>query len=90
MDEEYPVQNIEISLAPRWAAFVSSHRWHRSQESFVRAGRVHVRLRVRLCPEVVAWILGFGPDARVVGPLLLKRRIARLAKQMAKTHGAAV
>ena len=90
VDEEYPVQNIEISLAPRWAAFVSSHRWHRSQESFVRAGRVHVRLRVRLCPEVVAWILGFGPDARVVGPLLLKRRIARLAKQMAKTHGAAV
>jgi len=80
VDEDYPVQNIEVSLAPRWAAFVRSHRWHRSQESFVRSGRVHVRLRVRLCPEVVAWILGFGPDARVVGPPLLKRRIARLAR----------
>jgi len=88
VDEDYPVQNVEVSLAPRWTAFVRSHRWHRSQESFVRAGRVHVRLRVRLCPEVVAWILGFGPDARVVGPPVLKRRIARLARQMAKTHAA--
>src|SRR5882672_7141507 len=87
VDEEYPVQNIEISLAPRWAAFVSSHRWHRSQESFVRAGRVHVRLRVRLCPEVVAWILGFGPDARVVGPPSLKRQIVTLVRGMVRAHG---
>ena len=60
-----PVTSIEVSLAGTWASFVQSHRWHKSQESFMRGGRIHVRLRVRLCPEVVAWILGFGPDARV-------------------------
>ena len=61
VEEKYPIQRIEVSLLPRWTAFVHSHRWHRSQESFRRAGRLHVRLRVRLCPEVVAWSLGFGP-----------------------------
>ena len=88
VEDKYPVTPIEVSLAGRWAPFVKSHRWHRSQESFVRAGRVHVRLRVRLCPELVAWILGFGPDIRVVEPEPLRRRIARLARQMAKAHAA--
>ena len=82
-------EDIEVSLAPRWAAFVRSHRWHRSQESFVRAGRIHVRLRVRVCPEVVGWVLAFGPDVRVIGPPALGRRIARLARQMARLTSAA-
>src|SRR5438874_4198545 len=82
VEEKYPIEQIEVSLAPTWKPFVASHRWHRSQESFVRAGRVHVRLRVRLCPEVVSWILGFGPDARVVGPPQLKRQIAEMVRAM--------
>src|SRR5262249_61899319 len=85
-DAWFPVTNIEVSLAPRWSSFVKSHRWHRSQESFRRGGRIHVRLRVRLDPEVVAWILGFGPDVRVVDPPALRRRVARIAQQMARAH----
>jgi len=88
VDDKYPIEQIEMSLAPRWASFVRSHRWHRSQESFVRSGRVHVRLRVRVCPELVSWILGFGPEARVIGPPRLKRQIGRLAQRMARTHQA--
>jgi predicted DNA-binding transcriptional regulator YafY len=86
VEEKYPVTDIEVSLAKLWAPFVQSHRWHRSQESFVKGGRIHVRLRVRLCPEVISWVLGFGPDVRVVGPPHLRRRIASLARQMAKVH----
>ena len=86
VDEKYPIAQIEISLAPRWASFIRSHRWHRSQESFVRSGRVHVRLRVRVCPELISWILGFGPEARVIGPPRLKRQIGRLAQRMSRTH----
>jgi predicted DNA-binding transcriptional regulator YafY len=65
---------------------VHSHRWHRSQEAFLRGGRIHVRLKVRLCPEVISWVLGFGPEARVVGPPALRRRIAHLVQQMARVH----
>ena len=86
VDKRYPIEDIEVTLARRWATFVRSHRWHRSQESFLRAGRVHVRLRVRVCPELVSWILGFGPDVRVIGPPPLKQRIARLTREMAKVH----
>jgi len=86
VDDKYPIEQIEMSLAPRWTSYVRSHRWHRSQESLVRSGRVHVRLRVRVCPELVSWILGFGPDARVIGPPRLKRHIGRLAQRMARTH----
>jgi len=89
VDDKYPIEQIEMSLAPRWTSYVRSHRWHRSQESFVRSGRVHLRLRVRLCPELVSWILGFGPEARVIGPPRLKRQIGRLAQRMARTHRAA-
>src|SRR5436305_4540293 len=88
VEEKYPIEEIEVSLAPMWKPFVKSHRWHRSQQSFVRAGRVHVRLRVRLCPEVVSWILGFGPDARVVGPPRLKRQIADLVRAMYRVSAA--
>ena len=88
VDDKYPIEQIEMSLAPRWTSYVRSHRWHRSQESAVRSGRVHVRLRVRVCPELVSWILGFGPDARVIGPPRLKRHIGRLAQRMARTHHA--
>ena len=58
------------------------------QESFVRAGRVHVRLRVRVCPELVSWILGFGADVRVIEPQSLRLRIARLSREMEKAHHA--
>jgi predicted DNA-binding transcriptional regulator YafY len=88
VEERYAIQDVEVSFNRRWAPFVQSHRWHRSQESFVREGRIHVRLRVRLCPEVIQWILGFGPDVRVVDPPALRRRIAGLAARMARVHGA--
>jgi predicted DNA-binding transcriptional regulator YafY len=86
VDAKYPVQHIEVSLAPRWITFVRSHRWHRSQESFVRGGRVHVRLRVRVCPEVIQWLLGFGADVQILAPVALRERIARLSARMAKVH----
>ena len=86
VDEKYPVQVVEVSLARRWATFVRSHRWHRSQEAFMRGGRIHVRMRVRLCPEVLAWVLGFGADVRVIGPPALRERVARVAGQMIKAH----
>jgi predicted DNA-binding transcriptional regulator YafY len=89
VDAKYPVQHIEVSLAPRWTTFVRSHRWHRSQESFVRGGRVHVRLRVRVCPEVIQWLLGFGADVQIIAPVALRERIARLTARMAKVHAKA-
>ena len=53
----------------------------------MRGGRVHVRMRVRICPEVIQWLLGFGADVQIVAPVALRDRIARVAARMAKMHG---
>ncbi len=87
VDPKYAVERVELSLAPRWTHFVKSHRWHHSQESFTKGNRVHVALTVRFCPEVLAWILSFGPDARVVGPARVRREVAAKVRALALVYG---
>ncbi len=89
VDPKYEVERLEVSLDPRWAHYVKTHRWHRSQRTWTEKGRVHLELRVRLCPEVVAWVLSFGPDAQVVSPPRFRSKIASLAKQLANLYDAA-
>jgi predicted DNA-binding transcriptional regulator YafY len=86
VDPKYPVERVEISLHPRWAHYVKTHRWHRSQHTWVDRGRTHLELRVRVCPEVVAWVLSFGPDAQVVSPPAFRATIAGLAEQLAEQY----
>jgi predicted DNA-binding transcriptional regulator YafY len=43
-------------------------------------------LRVRVCPELEAWILGFGEDAEVVAPAALRQRMGQRAQELAKTY----
>src|SRR5262249_11159057 len=81
ISEKYPVRDIVLRLAPRWRHYVQSHHWHDSQQCQVEAnGGVLLRLRVRACPELIAWILSFGEEAEVVAPEDLQSVIpARLA-----------
>ncbi|PTL75418.1 WYL domain-containing protein [Vitiosangium sp. GDMCC 1.1324] len=41
---------------------------------------------VHLCPEVEAWVLGFGDEAEVIGPPELRERVARKARAMAQRY----
>jgi predicted DNA-binding transcriptional regulator YafY len=75
-----PVAKIVLRLHPRWATYARTHRWHDSQVVSVRQDHVRVELRVGVCPELEAWILGFGEQAEVVAPKELRSRTAsRLA-----------
>lgn len=76
-------QDVELRLDQKWAAFALTHRWHRSQEVSVQDGGVRVRMRVRVCPELVAWILGFGETAEVIKPHALREKIAAV---LARAH----
>lgn len=86
VDPKYPLERVEMSLDPRWAHYVKSHRWHPSQEARRHNGRIQLSLRVRVCPEVIAWILSFGADAHVVSPASLRMEIARRVEQMAQAY----
>ena len=72
-----PVQDLVLKLHKHWTTYAQSHRWHDSQRVEVAADHVIVRMHVRICPELAAWILGFGEEAEVVSPASLRAELAR-------------
>lgn len=44
-------------------------------------GHVHVRLRAGITDEMVRWLLGFGPDCRVLAPASLRDRVRAMAEE---------
>jgi len=83
---DLPVRDVVLKLHTQWAVYAQSHRWHDSQTVEVGADGVRVRLRVRLCPELEAWILGFGEQAEVLAPPELMTRVATRASQLAAAY----
>ncbi|MFE8603933.1 WYL domain-containing protein [Archangium violaceum] len=85
-NDEQRVEHVELKLAPRWAAHVKSHRWHRSQRAKVADGQVLIHLDVRICPEVEAWILGFGEEAEVLQPRWLRDKISKRVEALRQRY----
>jgi hypothetical protein len=83
---DMPVHDIELKLGKQWTTYAQSHRWHDSQRVEVAADHVIVRMRVRVCPEVEAWILGFGEEAEVLAPASLRARTAKKARALAQIY----
>jgi proteasome accessory factor B len=81
-----PVRDVELKLGQRWMTYAQTHRWHDSQTVRVERDHVVVRMRVRLCPELEAWLLGFGEDAEVVAPAELRTRIAKRVGEAARAY----
>ena len=88
MQEEQATEHVELKLNSRWAAHVKSHRWHRSQRVRVTGGEVHIHLDVCVCPEVEAWVLGFGEEAEVLQPKWLRDKIARRVDALQQRYSA--
>ena len=84
---DLPVHDVELRLRKQWATYAQSHRWHDSQKVEVQRDCVIVRMHVRVCPELEAWILGFGEEAEVVGPAALRAKIAKRVAGMAGVYG---
>jgi hypothetical protein len=81
-----PVSKVVLRLHRRWATYAKSHRWHDSQVVVVRPDHVRVELSVGLCPELEAWILGFGEHAKVLAPEELQKRVASRLKAAAGSY----
>ncbi len=68
---EEPSQEVKIWISPDWAYFVKERRWHPTQAlNPQKDGSVILTMR---CGgfELTAWVLSFGPGARVLGPQML-------------------
>jgi|GEM_PF-1313375 len=81
------IEEIEVKLTGPWANYALTHLWHPIQETVDNGdGTVTVRLRVRLCPEIETWILGFGEFASVLKPAALRETVAARARAAAARH----
>ena len=69
-------QQVRILLDPLAASLTSERKWHPSQKmTYRKDGSAELSLKVGLAPDLEAWILGWGPRAKVLAPTALKNRI---------------
>jgi len=74
--DDDPVE-VRLHFAPAASALVRETRWHPSQQLEPAGdGGVELRLTVASTTELVPWILGWGPNCRVLAPKDLRGRIA--------------
>jgi predicted DNA-binding transcriptional regulator YafY len=74
-------EKIVIEFSPAAARFVRERDWHPSQRiDDTSAGGVVLTLNVCNDYALRAWILGFGPDAKVIAPAGLARDVVEAAR----------
>ena len=71
LTDDNPVEDVVLRLSSEWMRFADTHRWHPEQ----RIDGETLRLRVRVCPELVSWILSKG--AVVMAPDRLRVEVRR-------------
>jgi proteasome accessory factor B len=72
---ESPVK-VAVEFLPAVASYVSERQWHATQR--VRAlkdGAIRLELEVAVTPDLIQWILGFGPHAVVQEPEALRQKV---------------
>jgi hypothetical protein len=88
---EDPVEEVVLSLSSAWRTYAHTHVWHTSQRVFDQPdGGVTVRMRVRTCNELEAFVLGFGGEAEVLEPASFRERVARQAEALHRRYHVAV
>ncbi|MDD3473147.1 MAG: WYL domain-containing protein [Syntrophaceae bacterium] len=66
-----------------WAAvYVEERVWSPDQELTRDGDKVRIRFTASSEPEIVAWILSFGEEGRLVGPIDLVRKVVEMVNEM--------
>ena len=85
--ETHGAQHVRILLDPLAASLTSERKWHPSQKmTFRKDGSAELSLKVGLAPDLEAWIMAWGPRAKVLSPTSLKNRIGAAMKKAAMQY----
>jgi predicted DNA-binding transcriptional regulator YafY len=82
-------QQIELELLfdRKTSAWAKDRIWHPSQKaSLDKEGCLTLSLQLADTPELVGWILSFGPGVLVVRPEELRQRVASAAREIFSRH----
>jgi predicted DNA-binding transcriptional regulator YafY len=74
-------ENVTLSFSATIAPFATGRTWHRSQQVVKKSGGVaEISLCVAVTPDMVNWILGFGPGVKVLRPKHLQEKVREAAQ----------
>ena len=80
-------ETVVIEFNAAEAPYVRERRWHASQAIEERPdGRIRLTLNVVLDWELQAWVMGFGPAARVITPPAFADRILESLEEARATY----
>lgn len=86
--DNYPVEDVELTVSGSWANYLRRYRIHPSQQNVELEEGLRIHLRVGLCPEFKSFLMGLIPDFEVDKPLELREELrlksARWARKMAQ------
>jgi proteasome accessory factor B len=68
------------------ARLVAERTWHDSQKVRPDGQGIQMTMKVGLSPDLVAWILSWGPDVEVVEPSELRDNVARATAAAARLY----
>ncbi|MGH7324612.1 MAG: helix-turn-helix transcriptional regulator [Candidatus Rokuibacteriota bacterium] len=76
---------VRVVFSPRVAHYIRERLWHPSQQfRDLPEGRLEMTLRVADTLEVRRWLLGYGTDAEVVEPEVLREALRQQAESLAR------
>ncbi len=79
--------NVVIRFSADQAPYVRERVWHSTQRiRKLRDGRVELRFRAGGAFEIARWVLGWGDDAEVIRPALLRARLAQILESAAHVY----
>lgn len=88
MIPEGKIYHVKLRFSYKVAKNVSEVQWHSTQEMVHNEdGSLTVGFRVDGIGEISWWILGYGDQVEVLGPAILRRRIAGIGKRIGELNG---
>ena len=73
-------EEITLVFEKEAARWVKGRKWHASQEiQILKGGKIRMNLRTAVTPELLQWVLGFGPKVLVEQPAHLARMVRNAA-----------
>lgn len=83
-----PPERVRVWFLEDVARSIENRSWHPSQRWVQsEAGRI-LEMDVRVCPELVRWVLGFGATAWVLGPPSLLQQVSGALRDAAASYEA--
>lgn len=80
-------ESLIIEFSPKISPYVKERGWHKSQHFINKEGGVvQLKLEVAITPELIGWILGFGPDAKVIQPPHLAEQVTQAAQKIVEQY----